>query len=92
MPRALDRLSPLQRIRRVRRLLREIPGQRALISAAPKGRDGNAARARLIDLTVDLLAELLFLEDAEIMAAVEECLIVIFGGEVPAEFFSEMHR
>ncbi len=47
MVRALNQLTPLQRIRRVRRLVREMQGQRALLLSAPAPRDAVDARERL---------------------------------------------
>lgn len=75
--------TPLQRIRRVRRLVREMQGQHALLSGAPEPRDAADARERLIEASGDAFAELMFLESAGIMAAVEECFLTIFGGDWP---------
>ena len=77
----LASLTPMQRIRRVRRLVREMQGQRALLNAAPEPRDAADARERLIEASGEVFAELMFLESAGIMAAVEECFLTIFGGD-----------
>lgn len=81
----LDRLTPLQRIRRVRRFVREMEGQRALLCGRAEARDAAGARARLLEVSGDLFAELLFLESAGVLHAVEECFIAIFGGGPPFE-------
>ena len=47
MHQPLASLTPMQRIRRVRRLVREMQGQRALLTAAPEPRDAVDARERL---------------------------------------------
>ncbi|WP_151720197.1 hypothetical protein [Gemmobacter serpentinus] len=89
MPRPLDSLSPLQRIRRVRRLVREMQGQRALLQSSLEPRDAADARTRLVEASGDLFAELMWLEGAGIMAAVEECIVTIFGCHRPPVIPSE---
>ena len=91
MHQPLASLTPMQRLRRVRRLVREMQGQRALLTAAPEPRDAVDARERLIEATGELVAELMLLESAGIMAAVEECFLTIFGGDVPPVTPSETH-
>lgn len=91
MHQPLASLTPMQRLRRVRRLVREMQGQRALLTAAPEPRDAVDARERLIEATGELVAELMFLESAGIMAAVEECFFTIFGGDLSPVMPSETH-
>ena len=87
----LASLTPMQRIRRVRRLVREMQGQRALLLSAPAPRDAVDARERLIEASGDLFAELAFLETAGVMAAVEECFVTIFGGDLSPATAPETH-
>lgn len=76
---ALVSLTPIQRIRRVRRLVRELKGQRALIATPPRGFDSLKAADRFTQAARILFDELSVLEETGTLAAVEECFIAIFG-------------
>lgn len=78
---ALDALTPVQRLRRVRRLLREVQGQRALL-ASPRIPAGTraAAEGRIATATADALAELILLEETGVMEALDECFVLFFRG------------
>lgn len=79
MPGALSSLRPIQRIRRIRRLVRELQGQRVLIATPPRGFDSLKAADRFTQAARSLIAELQVLEETGTLAAVEECFVAIFG-------------
>jgi hypothetical protein len=78
-------LKPVQRFLRIRRLLREVRGQRALM-AAPGIQDSirQAAEHRLTTAMTDLVDELNVLDEAGVLTAVAECFALVFGGNIPA--------
>lgn len=77
---ALDSLSPIQRLRRARRLLREIQGQRALeLSPSLGSRDRNFASERITAASAAALAELIILEETGVLEAIDECFLMFFG-------------
>lgn len=78
---ALEALTPVQRLRRVRRLLREVQGQRVLL-ADPRlpARTHADAEGRIATATADALAELILLEETGVMEAVDECFVLFFRG------------
>lgn len=82
---ALLSLKPVQRFRRVRRLLAEVRGQRALLSdRGTEERIRRSAEARLATAMIDLVDELNALDEAGVLNAVARCFAIIFGGEAPA--------
>ena len=78
-------LNPLQRFLRIRRLLREVRGQRALLGdQRQEERIRRAAELRLARAMTDLIDELNVLDEAGVLNAVTECFVTIFGGKIPA--------
>ena len=77
----LSSLKPTQRYLRVRRLLREVRGQRALL--ADRGmpeRIRLAAELRLSAATADLIDEMNELDACGVLDAVATCFVALFGG------------
>lgn len=89
---ALVSLTSIQRIRRVRRLVRELQGQRALMASPPHHFDPADAANRFTEAARDLFAELQLLEEAGVLAALEECCITIFGGAASASALPSQPR
>lgn len=81
---ALLSLKPVQRFLRIRRLLREVRGQRALLQARCEERVRRAAELRLARAMTDLIDEMNMLDEAGVLNAVAECFAIIFGGSFPA--------
>ena len=78
-------LNPLQRFLRIRRLLREVRGQRALLrDQRQEVRIHRAAEQRLARAMTDLIDEMNQLDEAGVLNAVAECFVAIFGGTLPA--------
>ena len=81
---ALFSLKPVQRFRRVRRLLAEVRGQRVLLSdKGVEERIRRSAEERLARAMIDLVDELNTLDEAGVLDAVAECFATIFGGDAP---------
>ncbi len=82
---ALLALSPIQRFRRIRRLLQELQGQTAVMRHPLTGRETRAAADRMVEATEAIIAEMQILEDAGVMSALEECFLAIFGADARPE-------
>jgi len=78
---ALLSLRPTQRYFRIRRLLREVRGQRALLEdRRTEEQMRRAAELRLTTAMTDLVDELNTLDTGGVLDAVAECFATIFGG------------
>jgi hypothetical protein len=76
-------LTPVQRLLRVRRLLREVRGQRALLADKTiKGPIHHAAERRVALATIDLLDELLTLDQGGVLDVVAECFATVFAEDL----------
>lgn len=73
-------LSPIQRWRRIRRLVREIQGQGALCAHTHCPSEMRAAAAlRRETASANVLAELSILEETGVLQVIEECFGLVFS-------------